>query len=156
MDRKIGYIVGTLILVLLVVSLTYRHYNRKPLTFHLLFEEKPPIEIGTPLKMKDVEKGKVSNISLKNEYVDVEVLVDYKNKKNLRKDCEFTVRKESFLGRERFIEVVPSKNESSPLIKNGEQIHIIEKESIFNKMKKEIKQDIQKFKGKNQTTHPAP
>ena len=156
MDRKMRYIIGTLILILLTVFFTYRHYSRKPLTFHLLFKEKPPIEIGTPLKMKGAEIGKVNNISLRNEYVDVEVLIDYKNKKSLRKDCEFVVKKESFLGKERFIDVVPSNNESTPLIKNGEEIYIVEKESILEKMKKEIKQDIQKLKNRKQTTNPAP
>lgn len=117
------------IIIMWLIILLSGCFGKKDLTFHLLFKTStPPVEINTSVIMKGLKIGYVKEITMKDMYFDVEVVIYSKFKNQMKKDCQFITKRSGPLGLwgEKYIEVIPSKSQNTPLIKNGEEIYIEE------------------------------
>lgn len=154
--RRILFFSISLLIFLIIIGVVYISYS--PLTFFILCNEKPNIEVGDKIFSKGVPVGEIENIVLKQGKIALKVEVYKTYKSEFVKGTRFLLKKEGIFSPKHYILVLFPENTIGPRIKRGETFPLEtslmrpsgETESLIEKMKKEIKKDIEKLKEKKQ------
>lgn len=119
---KVG--IMTLVTVTLLIFMIFKigdlHFGEKGYDFIVSFYNVNGLNEGAGVRISGVKIGKVTQITLEDELVNVKCHID-DTKRKIRNNCVFTILGEGLMG-DKHLEITPSRDFTAPYIENNEKV----------------------------------